>query len=79
MSERFVRVRRAAGMALTKDLGNLPPNVCTPSYLADQARELGKRYKMKVQVFEREDMKKLGMNTLLAVAQGSAEPPKLLS
>jgi leucyl aminopeptidase len=68
----------AAGMALTKDLGNLPPNVCTPGYLADQARELGKRYKMKVQVLEREDMKKLGMNTLLAVAQGSAEPPKFI-
>jgi leucyl aminopeptidase len=68
----------AAGMALTKDLGNLPPNVCTPSYLADQARELAKRYKMKVQVLEREDMKKVGMNTLLAVAQGSHEPPKFI-
>ena len=68
----------AAGMALTKDLGNLPPNVCTPGYLADQARELGKRYKMKVQVLERDDMKKLGMNTLLAVAQGSHEPPKFI-
>ena len=68
----------AEGMALTKDLGNLPPNVCTPSYLADQARELAKRYKMKLQVLEREDMKKLGMGTLLAVAQGSAEPPKFI-
>jgi leucyl aminopeptidase len=68
----------AAGMALTKDLGNLPPNVCTPGFLADQARELGKRYKMKVQVHEREDMRKLGMNTLLAVAQGSHEPPKFI-
>ena len=68
----------AAGMALTKDLGNLPPNVCTPEFLAEQARELGKRYKMKVQVHEREDMRKLGMNTLLAVAAGSAEPPKFI-
>jgi leucyl aminopeptidase len=68
----------AEGMALTKDLGNLPPNVCTPSYLADQARELARRYKMKVQVLEREDMKKLGMGTLLSVAQGSAEPPKFI-
>jgi leucyl aminopeptidase len=65
-------------MALTKDLGNLPPNVCTPGYLADQARELGKRYRMKVQVLERDDMKKLGMNTLLAVAAGSHEPPKFI-
>jgi leucyl aminopeptidase len=68
----------AAGMALTKDLGNLPPNVCTPTYLADQAREIAKRYRMKVQVLERDDMKKLGMNTLLSVAQGSAQPPKFI-
>jgi leucyl aminopeptidase len=68
----------AEGMALTKDLGNLPPNVCTPSYLADQARELGKRYKMKVQVLGRPEMEKLGMRTLLSVAQGSHEPPRFI-
>ncbi|HEX6002430.1 MAG TPA: M17 family peptidase N-terminal domain-containing protein, partial [Burkholderiales bacterium] len=66
------------GVSLTKDLGNLPPNVCTPSYLAEQARELGKRYRMKVTVLERDEMEKLGMNALLAVAQGSAQPPKLI-
>ena len=71
-------VALAEGMALTKDLGNLPPNVCTPSYLADQARELGKRYKMKVQVLGRADMEKLGMRTLLSVAQGSHEPPRFI-
>jgi leucyl aminopeptidase len=68
----------AEGMALTKDLGNLPPNVCTPGYLANAARELAKRYRMKVQVLEREDMERLGMGTLLAVAQGSHEPPKFI-
>jgi leucyl aminopeptidase len=68
----------AAGVSLAKDLGNLPPNVCTPSYLADEARALGRRYRMKVQVLERADMEKLGMGTLLAVARGSAEPPKLI-
>ncbi|HEX2827171.1 MAG TPA: leucyl aminopeptidase [Burkholderiales bacterium] len=68
----------AAGMALTKDLGNLPPNVCTPGFLAEQAVKLGKQYRMKVQVFERDEMKKLGMNTLLAVAAGSHEPPKFI-
>ena len=68
----------AHGVSLAKDLGNLPSNVCTPSYLADQARELGRRYRMKVQVLEREDMEKLGMGTLLSVARGSAEPPKLI-
>ena len=68
----------AHGMALTKDLGNLPPNVCTPGYLAKQARELAKRYRMKVLVLERAAMEKLGMGALLAVARGSAEPPKFI-
>ena len=66
------------GVSLAKDLGNLPPNVCTPAYLADQARELAKRYRMKATVLERDEMEKLGMNALLAVAQGSAQPPKLV-
>jgi leucyl aminopeptidase len=68
----------AHGMNLAKDLGNLPPNVCTPAYLADQARELAKRYRMKVTVLERADMERLGMHTLLSVAQGSARPPKFI-
>jgi leucyl aminopeptidase len=69
----------ADGMNLAKDLGNLPPNVCTPSYLASQARELAKRYRMKVTVLERADMERLGMHTLLSVANGSAQPPKLIT
>jgi leucyl aminopeptidase len=69
----------AQGMDLAKDLGNLPPNVCTPAYLADQARELAKRYRMKVTVLERADMERLGMHTLLSVAQGSARPPKFIT
>ena len=68
----------AAGMRVSKDLGNLPPNVCTPAYLAREARAMAKRYGMKVQVLERADMEKLGMGTLLSVAQGSAEPPKFI-
>ena len=59
------------GIALAKDLGNLPGNVCTPTYLAEQAQELGKRHGMKVEVLERKDMEKLGMGCFLAVAQGS--------
>ncbi len=69
----------AEGMSLAKDLGNLPPNVCTPTYLASQARELARRYRMKVTVLERADMERLGMHTLLSVAQGSAQPPKLIA
>jgi leucyl aminopeptidase len=68
----------AHGVSLAKDLGNLPANVCTPSYLADQARELAKRYRMKLAVLEREDMEKLGMGALLSVARGSVQPPKLI-
>ncbi|MBX3652367.1 MAG: leucyl aminopeptidase [Burkholderiales bacterium] len=68
----------AHGIGLARDLGNLPGNICTPSYLADRARELAKHYRMKVQVLERADMAKLGMNTLLSVAAGSSQPPKLI-
>jgi len=68
----------AHGIGLARDLGNRPSNVCTPAYLADQARELAKRYRMKIQVLEREDMEKLGMGALLSVARGSAQPPKLI-
>ncbi len=69
----------AHGVSLARDLGNLPPNVCTPSYLASEARALAKRYRMKVTVLERPDMEKLGMHTLLSVAQGSAEPPMFIT
>ena len=69
----------AHGVSLAKDLGNLPPNVCTPAYLANQARELAKRYRMKVTVLERADMERLGMHTLLSVAQGSVQPPKFIT
>ncbi len=69
----------AAGMALTKDLGNLPGNVCTPAYLAEQAIELGKEYPLKVEVLERADMEALGMGSLLSVAKGTHQPPKLIT
>ncbi len=68
----------AAGVSLAKDLGNLPPNVCTPSYLAEQALALGKTYQFKVEVLERDALKKLGMGSFLGVAQGSEEPPKFI-
>ena len=68
----------AHGISLARDLGNLPGNVCTPAYLAEQARKLAKHYRLKVQVLERVDMEKLGMNTLLSVAAGSSQPPKLI-
>ena len=68
----------AEGMALAKTLGNLPGNVCTPGYLATTARKLAKEHKIKVEILERADMEKLGMGSLLSVAQGSHEPPKFI-
>ncbi|TDI75253.1 MAG: leucyl aminopeptidase [Betaproteobacteria bacterium] len=69
----------AHGMSLTKDLGNLPPNVCTPSYLAEVAIKMAKTYKLKATVLEQKDMERLGMGSLLSVAQGSSQPAKLIT
>ena len=68
----------AAGVSLAKDLGNLPPNVCTPTYLAEQAQALGKKYDFKVKVLEKNELEKLGMGSFLGVTQGSEEPPKFI-
>ncbi len=66
------------GMSLTKDLGNMPPNIATPAYLASTAKDLAKAYKFKCTILEKKDMEKLGMNTLLAVSKGSYLPPKFI-
>jgi leucyl aminopeptidase len=66
-------------MSLAKDLGNLAPNICTPAYLAEQAMDMAKTYKLKVTVLEQKDMENLGMGALLAVARGSRQPPKLIA
>lgn len=69
----------AAGVALTRDLGNLPPNICTPTYLAEQAQALAGQFPvLQVDVLETADMARLGMGALLAVTQGSAQPAKLI-
>jgi len=69
----------ANGVHLVKDLGNLPPNICTPTYLADQARELARTHRnLKVSVLKRAEIEKLGMGAFMAVARGSHEPPRLI-
>ena len=68
----------SAGVSLAKDLGNLPPNICTPSYLGEKAKKLAKQYGFKVQVLEKTEIEKLGMGSFLGVAQGSVEPPRLI-
>jgi leucyl aminopeptidase len=71
-------VATADGTALARTLGNLPPNICTPAYLAEEAKKLAREFKLDVEVLERKDMEKLGMGSLLAVARGSHQPPKLI-
>ncbi len=69
----------AAGTALTRDLANLPANVCTPGYLAQQARELAKRYKsVRAQVLDERELKRLKMGSFLSVTAGTDEPAKLI-
>jgi leucyl aminopeptidase len=68
----------ADGADLARTLGNLPPNVCTPAYLAAEAAKLAREFKLELEVLERKDMEKLGMGALLAVARGSHQPPKLI-
>jgi len=78
--EQAIREGRAVaeGVKLARDLGNLPGNLCTPAYLAEQATEIGKQYGLKTTVLERDDMEKLGMGALLSVSRGSRQPPKLI-
>ncbi len=79
-TERGMREGRAiaAGMAVARDLGNLPANICTPTYLADAAVKLGREFKLAVEILDQKDMEKLEMGSLLSVSKGSRQPPKLV-
>jgi len=68
----------AKGVALARTLGNLPGNVCTPAYLAETAIQIAKDHALECQVLEHADMDALGMHSLLSVAKGSHQPPKLI-
>lgn len=69
----------AEGIRFTRELGNLPPSVCNPVYLAKEAQKLAKELtKVKVDVLDDKQMKRLGMNALLAVGQGSSNRPRLV-
>jgi leucyl aminopeptidase len=61
-----------------RNLVNIPGNLLTASDLADYAVELGNKYEFEIEILEKEDMLKLGMGALLAVNQGSVEPPKMI-
>ncbi|PHV13499.1 leucyl aminopeptidase [Chitinimonas sp. BJB300] len=65
-------------ISLAKDLGNLPPNFCTPTHLANTAKTIAKQFGMKVEVLDRPEIEKLGMLSFVSVAKGSVEPMKLI-
>jgi leucyl aminopeptidase len=80
-AERAVRhgAAIAAGVALAKELGDLPGNICTPGYLAQRAQQLAADHQhLQVEVLEEHDMQELGMGALLSVSRGSRQPAKLI-
>ncbi|MFW1678497.1 leucyl aminopeptidase [Pontibacter sp. JAM-7] len=67
------------GTSLARDLGNLPPNICTPTYLAEQALELDDEFEaLTTTIVDEEEMAELGMHCLLSVGKGSEQPSKLI-
>src|SRR6516162_1469034 len=69
----------AAAQGVQRDLANLPGNICTPSYLAEQARALAKRHaSLRVRVLDEAAIRREKMGCLLAVAQGSHQPPRFI-
>ena len=77
---RNVRIGDAIGEGcnLARDLGNLPPNICTPTHLANTATDIGKNFKFRTRVFNEQQLRNMGMDALLAVSRGSTEPAKFI-
>ena len=68
-----------SGIALARDLGNLPPNVCTPTYLGNRALQLAKEWpSIKAKAIGEAGIRALKMGAFLAVTQGSEQPPRLI-
>jgi leucyl aminopeptidase len=66
------------GVALARDLGNLPANVCTPEHLAQAARRIAQEHALECAILDQADMEALGMNALLSVARGSRQSPQFI-
>lgn len=79
-----IRIGMARGQAVgqgirwARELADLPPNVATPSYLAEQALALRNSHGVQVKVLDEKAIAKLGMGAFLAVARGSEEPPRFI-
>ncbi|HAT39378.1 MAG TPA: leucyl aminopeptidase [Polynucleobacter sp.] len=71
-------VAMVEGMHLAKDLGNLPPNICTPTYLGKIAQGLSKKTGLQVEVLGLKQIEALGMGAFLSVAKGSETPPQFI-
>lgn len=69
----------AAATNLARTLVNTPANFMTPTHMADVAEQVAQESNLQLEVLERADMEELGMGCLLGVAQGSAQPPKLIA
>ena len=70
----------ARGVSLAKDLANLPGNICTPTYLAEQAVELAEgNAKVTTSILDEAELKEMGMGAFVSVSQGSDEPGKLIT
>ncbi len=69
-----------AGIEFTRNLANLPANICTPTYLGEQAMQLAIEFASQItcKIMGPDEIKQQGMQTLLAVAQGSAQPPRFI-
>jgi len=69
----------STGVDTAKDLGNTPPNICTPTYLADKAKQLAKNFSsLTTKILEEKDMERLGMGSFLSVSKGSVQPGKMI-
>jgi leucyl aminopeptidase len=68
----------ANGIEMAREFANRPGNIATPTFLGEQVKQLGKQYGFKVEVLDRKAVEKLGMNTFVSVAQGSAEPLRFI-
>lgn len=68
----------ANGLDLAKTLGNLPPNICTPTYLATTAKQIAREVGLGVEVLDRKQLEALKMGSFLSVTNGSDQPPKFI-
>ena len=66
------------GIALARDLGNMPGNDCTPNYLAERAETISTELPIETEILDEDQMRELGMGSLLSVSAGSVEPARLI-